>query len=32
MEVVDAGEPVLQPTITLRPRDPVRVVMRRRKA
>jgi cytochrome P450 len=30
MEVADAGEPVLQPTITLRPRDPVRVVMRRR--
>ena len=30
MELVDPEEPVLQPTITLRPRDPLRVVVRKR--
>ena len=30
MELLDAGEPALQPTITLRPRNPMRVVVRKR--
>jgi cytochrome P450 len=30
MEVVAKGEPALQPTITLRPRNPLKVVVRKR--